>query len=89
MHSYPAKIFESQPNIIPAAISGEGFAIQRELAIGVINNSEEAEADTMAERGMRMPEAPLLQEDERLQRRTLYPVIQAKGESTDNTVNNI
>lgn len=88
MNSYPAKIFESQPNIIPAAISGEGGAIQRKLAIGLINNSEEAEADTMAERVMRMPEVPLLQEDERLQRRTLSPVIQAKGESTDNTVNN-
>lgn len=92
MHSYPAKIFKSQPN---AAINDEGAVIQKKLAIGVINHSKEAEADTMAGQVMRMPEQPLLQrkcadcEEERLQRKPLTsqtpPFIQTQGESSGHT----
>ncbi len=95
MHSHQAKTSDNKNGYSPAATSASGMGLQCKLTIGSVNDPLETEADAMADRVMRMPEAPLVQrkcvgcdeEDKHLQRKPLAPV--SESSVSDNFVSSL
>ncbi len=93
MFSVKATAKEAGPKAAPAAGSGKGVSMQRQLTVGKENDPLEHEADAVANKVMRMPEQNFVQRkcaacegEEKLQRKplseTVTPFIQAKSDNT-------
>ena len=86
----PVTIDKGKP-VSTGNLNNNALAIQLKLSVGAVNDPLEHEADTMADKVMRMPETPFIQrcscgtrDDERVQLKpvvnSITPFIQAKGD---------